>query len=171
MQTTKSTAGWLSKDNITLIKTVKALIQLGLDTIHGSRHYLINTNSQDTWPGSHSALAMTGHHMCIQTRGCRYSLELLLMSGFPLKTCWAFNKLWNNKFCYKAASCLYFYWVLNYVLVSSLIPAVMVPQQQSLGWHLRLQIQLLFLYFPPFSSGLCTPPRLLLTSKCYHFYH
>jgi len=28
----------------------------------------------------------------------------------PLETCWAFNKLWNNKFYYKAASCWYFYW-------------------------------------------------------------
>jgi hypothetical protein len=35
------------------------------NTIHGSRHYLINTNSQDAWPGSHSALATTGHHMGI----------------------------------------------------------------------------------------------------------
>jgi len=33
------------------------------------------------------------------------------MSGVPLETCWAFNKLWNNKFYYKAASCWYFYWV------------------------------------------------------------
>jgi hypothetical protein len=24
-----------------------------------------------------------------------------MMSGVPLETCWAFNKLWNNKFCYK----------------------------------------------------------------------
>ena len=39
------------------------------------------------------------------------SLELLMMSGVPLETCWAFNKLWNNKFYYKAASCWYFYWV------------------------------------------------------------
>ena len=28
-----------------------------------------------------------------------------MMSGMPLKTCWAFNKFWNNKFYYKAASC------------------------------------------------------------------
>ena len=34
-----------------------------------------------------------------------------MMSGMPLETCWAFNKLWNNKFYYKAASCWYFYWV------------------------------------------------------------
>jgi len=35
-----------------------------------------------------------------------------MMSGVPLETCWAFNKLWNNKFCYKAAFCWYFYWVI-----------------------------------------------------------
>jgi hypothetical protein len=32
-----------------------------------------------------------------------------MMSGAPLETCWAFNKLWNNKFYYKAAYCWYFY--------------------------------------------------------------
>jgi hypothetical protein len=35
-----------------------------------------------------------------------------MMGGMPLETCWAFNKLWNNKFYYKAASCWYFYWVI-----------------------------------------------------------
>ena len=35
-----------------------------------------------------------------------------MMSAVPLETCWAFNKLWNNKFYYKAASCWYFYWVI-----------------------------------------------------------
>jgi len=35
-----------------------------------------------------------------------------MMSGVPLETCWAFNKLWNNNFYYKAASCWYFYWVI-----------------------------------------------------------
>ena len=35
-----------------------------------------------------------------------------MMSGVPLETCWAFKKLWNNKFYYKAASCWYFYWVI-----------------------------------------------------------
>jgi hypothetical protein len=59
---------------------------------------------------SHSALTTAGHHMGLQTRGCKYSLELLMMSGVPLGIYWAFNKLWNNKFYYKAASCWYFYW-------------------------------------------------------------
>jgi hypothetical protein len=31
-----------------------------------------------------------------------------MMSGLPLETCWAFNERWNNKFCYKIASCLLF---------------------------------------------------------------
>jgi len=35
-------------------------------------------------------------------------LELLMMSGVPLETCWAFNERWNNKFCYKIASCWLF---------------------------------------------------------------
>ena len=35
-----------------------------------------------------------------------------MMSGVPLETYWAFNKLWNNKFYYKAASCWYFYSVI-----------------------------------------------------------
>jgi len=25
-------------------------------------------------------------------------LQLLMMSGMPLETCWAFNEQWNNKF-------------------------------------------------------------------------
>jgi hypothetical protein len=35
-------------------------------------------------------------------------LELLIMSGMPLETCWAFNEQWNNKFYYKVASCWLF---------------------------------------------------------------
>ena len=35
-------------------------------------------------------------------------LELLMMSGIPLETCWAFNERWNNKLCYKVASCWLF---------------------------------------------------------------
>jgi len=36
-----------------------------------------------------------------------------MMSGVPLETCWAFNKLWNNKFYYKAASCWCFYRIIH----------------------------------------------------------
>jgi len=40
-------------------------------------------------------------------------LELLMMSGVPLETCSAFNERWNNKFCYKVASCWLF--LLNHI--------------------------------------------------------
>jgi hypothetical protein len=43
-------------------------------------------------------------------------LELLMMSGVPLETCWAFNERWNNKFSYKVASCWLF--LLKHILVS-----------------------------------------------------
>ena len=49
------------------------------------------------------------------------------MSGMPLETCWAFNERWNNKFCYKVASCWLF--LLGYLLE---------------GW-----------YFTPFSCVVC----------------
>jgi hypothetical protein len=42
---------------------LKTLIQRGVDTIHSSRDYLINTNSQDTLSISHSTLATVGHHL------------------------------------------------------------------------------------------------------------
>ena len=35
-------------------------------------------------------------------------LELLMMSGVPLETCWDFSERWNNKFYYKVASCWLF---------------------------------------------------------------
>jgi hypothetical protein len=43
----------------------------------------------------------------------QHRLELLMMNGVHLEKWWAFNKLWNNKFYYKAASCWYFYWILR----------------------------------------------------------
>jgi len=62
--------------------------------------------------GSCQGLTTAGHHIGIKTRGYKYSLELPMISGVPLETCWAFNKLWNNKFYYKAASCWHFYWAI-----------------------------------------------------------
>jgi len=35
-------------------------------------------------------------------------LELLMMNGMLLETCWAFNEQWNNKFYYKVATCWLF---------------------------------------------------------------
>jgi hypothetical protein len=80
------------------------------------------------------------------------------MSGVPLETCWAFNKLWNCKFYYKAASCWYFYgvrfwsswrilsrnklqlgkWVMKYVH----FPAIKV----------LYKCQIIYSFFPQFDS-------------------
>jgi len=40
-------------------------------------------------------------------------LELLMISGMPLETCWAFNERWNGGFCYRVASCWLF--LLNHI--------------------------------------------------------
>ena len=55
-------------------------------------------------------------------------LELLMMSGMPLETCWAFNERWNNKFYCKIASCWLFllshttmHWSMNIKLKNCLI--------------------------------------------------
>ena len=40
-------------------------------------------------------------------------LELLMMSGMPLETWWAFNERWNNKFYYKVTSCWLFLLILT----------------------------------------------------------
>ena len=66
--------------------------------------------------GENPAWTTAGHHIGIQTRGCKYSLELLMMmmSGMSLETCWTFNKFWNNKFYYKVAACWLFLLVISY---------------------------------------------------------
>ena len=43
-------------------------------------------------------------------------LELLMMSGVPLETCWAFNERWNNKLWYKVASCWLFLLSFSFLL-------------------------------------------------------
>jgi len=45
---------------------------------------------------------------CVCKPEAANTIELLMMSGVPLETCWAFNERWNNKFYYKVASCWLF---------------------------------------------------------------
>jgi hypothetical protein len=54
-------------------------------------------------------------------------LELLMMSGMPLETRWAFNERWNNKFYYMVASCWLFLLNRHYPLNRWLC----MPQWQS----------------------------------------
>jgi hypothetical membrane protein len=58
--------------------------------------------------GLHIHVMTARCHVWVGIRGCKYSLELLIMSGMPLETCWAFNERWNNKFYYKVVSCWLF---------------------------------------------------------------
>ena len=76
---------------------------------------------------------MAGHHMCIYTRGCKYILELLMMSGMPLETRWAFNKLWNNKFCYNVACCWLFL-LIHYDASSRCCARCWICPNKTRGW-------------------------------------
>jgi hypothetical protein len=52
-----------------------------------------------------SGICHTGRspHAYVNQR-LKIQLELLMMSGVPLETCWAFNERWNNLLYYKVAS-------------------------------------------------------------------
>jgi hypothetical protein len=71
-----------------------------------------------------------------------------------LEICWDFNKLWNNKFYYKAASCWYFYWFIYdariheyqiYPSVSVCVGACLVETMSwnvlDVGWKVGLFVE------------------------------
>ena len=62
-------------------------------------------------------------------------LELLMMSGMPLETCWAFNERWNIKFYYKVASC----WL--FLLSHSTMHVSMNIKFETWCWRRMLQIK------------------------------
>jgi hypothetical protein len=67
-------------------------------------HTHVVTGRSQVWVGTdygRSPHAYVNQRLQIQ-------LELLMMSGVPLETCWAFIERWNNKFYYKVASCWLF---------------------------------------------------------------
>jgi hypothetical protein len=57
-------------------------------------------------------------------RRLQIELELLMMSGGPLETCWAFNERRNNKFYYKVASC----WLFLLRTVTNYANQVVTPE-------------------------------------------
>ena len=64
-----------------------------------------------------------------------------MMSGVPFETCWAFKKLRNNKFYYKAASYWYFYWVIYDARIHEYQSFVhSYQEEQDLDWHVGLHI-------------------------------
>jgi hypothetical protein len=54
--------------------------------------------------GALTVFSASGLHTYVQIQ-----LELLIMSGLPLETCWVFDERWSNKFYYKVG---YFSWVI-----------------------------------------------------------
>jgi hypothetical protein len=62
-----------------------------------------------------------------------------MMSGVPLKACWAFNILWNDKFYYKAAFCMVFLLSHNTMHVSMNIKFRMFLVVMSLALNARNQ--------------------------------
>ena len=75
-------------------------------------HTLVVTGRSQVWVGTQSEFPLRldygrSPHAYVNQR-LQMHLELLMMSGIPLETCWAVNERWNNKFCYKVASCWLF---------------------------------------------------------------
>jgi len=77
------------------------------------------------------------------------------MSGVPLETCWTFNKLWNNKFYYKAAFCWYIYWRSN---VFECMPVTWQSQNQTFRTIYTLEMPLNIVSFR------MLPKRLTVTN-------
>jgi hypothetical protein len=86
-------------------------------------------------------------------------LELLMMRGVPLQTCWAFNGRWNNKFYYTVASCWLFllslkwiilYWNNTFILAFlSAVPPVCTQTKLSVSRPCYLVSSFKFALFPP----------------------
>jgi hypothetical protein len=70
-----------------------------------------------------------------------------MMSGVPLETCWAFNKLWNNKFYYKTASCSYFYWVIYDARIHEY--HIFIRNFSSLSFHIYIYIYMSYKWVYP----------------------
>jgi len=73
-------------------------------------HTHVVTGRSQVWVGTQFPLRLDygrSPHAYVNQR-LQIQLELLMMSGMPPETCWAFNERWNNKFYYKVASCWLF---------------------------------------------------------------
>ena len=66
-------------------------------------HTRVVTGRSQDWVGDYGQ----SPHAYVNQR-LQIQLEFLMISGTPRETCWAFNERWNNKFCYKVASCWLF---------------------------------------------------------------
>jgi hypothetical protein len=83
-------------------------------------HTHVVTGRSQVWVGTEFPLRLDygwSPHAYVNQR-LQIQLELLIMSGVPHETCWAFNERWNNKLYYKVACCWLFILKLHIVLDS-----------------------------------------------------
>ena len=95
-------------------------------------HTHVVTGRSHVWVGTEFPLRLDygrSPHACVNQR-LQIQLELLMMSDLPLETCWAFNERWNNKFCYKVASCWLF--LLNVLTAIKRYVTTALPKRSSL---------------------------------------
>jgi hypothetical protein len=71
-------------------------------------------------------------------------LALLIMRIMPLETCWAFIERWNNKFCYKVASCFLF--LLSHTTMHGYMNIKFIYLNYSFQFLKEIYI---FKFFPP----------------------
>jgi hypothetical protein len=79
-----------------------------------SIHTHVVTGRSQVWGGTQSPLRLDygrSPHAYVNQR-LQIQLELLMMSGVPLKTRWAIDECWNNEFRYKVAS--FWLFILSY---------------------------------------------------------
>jgi hypothetical protein len=92
---------WVAHRSLSGALTVFAASGLHTHVVTGRRQVWVWTQFPFRLDYSWSPHAYVNQRLQIQ-------LELLMMSGVPLETCWAFNERWNNKFYYKVVSCWLF---------------------------------------------------------------
>ena len=101
-------------------------------------------------------------HVYVNQR-LQIQLELLMTSGVPLETCSAINERWNNKFCYKVASCWLFLLNFHYVTVVSKMFCYLYN-------YVHINISLLIMIYSLKSpsqgpSYVCNNSRIIITSS------
>jgi hypothetical protein len=114
---------------------------------------------------------------CVNQR-LQIQLELLMMSSIPLETCWAFNERWNNKFCFRVASCWLF--LLNHTTMHgsiniksrdsisdckgrylTLLSTLLYSCLTGTWYHVRVPIKAGKDFIAFFYTDICSPIRMV----------
>jgi hypothetical protein len=101
-------------------------------------HTHVVTGRSQVWVGTEFPLRLDYGRLPQAYVNQRLQIQLvfLMMRGVPLETCWAFKERWNNKFCYKVASCWLF--LLNHTAMHGSINIKWIFQLYSYGPQLSI---------------------------------